>query len=196
LSSSLFATYPALPFRSRGGGSGPRLLSCGGVSGIGPASPCVQGANASGLAALALSASLAGSMPSVPPARAGVAPTTGTTPLVRARQRSRGSTSIASTFATMHASSRRSRSPWLPRRIGESSNTDAPPDFSRSSTCKSGGFQGSGQRSSVACHSEMALSPGGFSCAGVSDDGDGSGDKVRKKERKTRGSILLASHTW
>ena len=103
------------------------------------------------------------------------------------RQRSRGSTSIASTFATMHASSRRSRPPWLPRRIGESSNTGAPPDFSRSSTCKSGGFQGSGQRSSVACHSEMVLSPGGFSYAGVSDDGDGSGDKDRKNERKTWG---------
>lgn len=51
--------HPALPFGSSGGsssgGSGSRLPSCGNVSGLGPTSPCVQGANASSLAAVTLS---------------------------------------------------------------------------------------------------------------------------------------------
>jgi len=77
---SASGTHPALPFGPHRGGSGSCLPSCGSISDLGPALLCIQGVNALGLAALALSASLAGSMLAVPLARAGAAPTTASTP--------------------------------------------------------------------------------------------------------------------
>lgn len=68
----------------------------------------------------------------------------------------------------------------LPRRVG-ASFSDAPPGFSRSSTRKSGSFQGSGKWCSVALYSEVAPSPGGFSRVRVSN-GDGLREKVGKRE--------------
>jgi hypothetical protein len=66
----------------------------------------------------------------------------------------------------------------LPRRIG-ASFSDVPPGFSRSSTRKSGTFQGLGKWCSVALYLEVAPSPGGFSRARMSN-----GDELREKEDK------------
>jgi len=63
---SALGTYPALPFGPCRGGSGLYLPPCGSVSGLGLALLCIQGVNTSGLAALALLASLAGLMLAVP----------------------------------------------------------------------------------------------------------------------------------
>src|SRR5712691_2417208 len=77
--------------------------------------------------------------------QAGAAPTTGSAPPRSCASTSEGSTFLASISATVHASPRLSRSPGPPPwSIDESSNADAPPDFSRSSMGKSGGFKGSG----------------------------------------------------
>ena len=66
--------------RASGGGSYMALLPRGKLSTSHPASPCAHGTSASSLAAVAISASLAGSTPAVPSARAGATPTTGNAP--------------------------------------------------------------------------------------------------------------------
>ena len=79
-----------------------------------------------------------------------------------------GSTPPTPAFSLTAASPTGSGAPGLPRRIGESSDADALPDFSRLSTCDSGGFKLSGRRS-VVRHSEAAPSPrDGFSRARLS----------------------------
>jgi len=119
-------------------------LLCGGVSTscLCPALSCAQGANALGSAAVAISALPAGLTPAVPSAWADAAPTTGSAPPHLYTSMPEGSSSPVLVFLATPGSPKGSRSP---RRKGESPNADAPPDFSRTSICKSGGFQSLGQ---------------------------------------------------
>ena len=66
-------------FCNSGDSSGPHLPSFGGILALGPALPCVWGANASGLAATALSVLPVGSMPVAPLTRAGAVLATSST---------------------------------------------------------------------------------------------------------------------
>ena len=93
----------------------------------------------------------------------------------------KGETSPMPVFSAMPASLKGSGAPGLPRRIGESSNADVPPDFSRVSTSGSG-FQHSRQRL-VVHHSEAVRSPSGFSCVRVSSGSDRTGVRVRVKDK-------------
>ena len=118
-----------------------RSCLCSSVSDLCLALPCVQGANASGLVAVALSALPTGLTPAVPSARAGAASATGSALPHCCASMPQGSTSLASTSAIMNATQRRLRSPGLPKRICESSNANTPSDFSGSSTRESGCFK-------------------------------------------------------
>jgi len=185
-----------LPFH--GSTSGSSLYTClhspGNISTSHSAMPCAQGTNASCLVVVAFSASLVGSMPAVPLARASAAPTTSSTPPHSSVSTPKGSTFLASVSATVHVSPTLSRSPGPPLwrwSIDESSNADAPPDFSRSSVSKSGGFKGSGQRASVACCSVAIPSPGGLSQTRVSG-GDRMGVRVKTMMRNNP----AARHLW
>ena len=125
-------------------------------------SPCVQGANASDLAAAALSASPAGSTPAVLSARAGAAPTTGNASPRSCSSTLEGSTSSASAFSATPAGPKGS---MTSRITGESPNADTPPD-----SC----------RSSVVCRSMAAPSPHDKSRTRVSS-GDGKGENEDRK---------------
>jgi len=104
---------------------------------------CAQGTNALGLATMAFSASLAGSMLVIPLARAGVAPTMGDTPPCLCALTHKGLTFWRSTFIIATASLRGS---WPSRITGALPNVDnTPPASCRSSACGSGGFQSSGR---------------------------------------------------
>ena len=115
-------TYPG-PTRSPGAGSYDgfslrqqlmhRPSSCGNHSTLRLATPCAEGTNASGLAVVAHSASLAGSMPEVTLARAGAAPTTSNAPPSLCAVTPRGSTSPASATSATPAGPRGSESSVL-----------------------------------------------------------------------------------
>jgi len=119
-------------------------LLCGGTltSCLRPALSCARGANTSGSVAVAISALPVGLTPAVPSAWADAAPTTGSAPPCLCASMPEGLSSSALVFLATPGSPKGSRSP---RRKGESPNADTPPDFSRTSICKSGGFQSLGQ---------------------------------------------------
>ena len=75
---------------------------------------------------------------------------------------------LTSVTACVHANPRRSRSSGLTRRVGESPEADVPPDFSRTSKFKSGGFPCSERQSSEAHRLVAAPFPSGFLRARVS----------------------------
>jgi len=119
---------------------------------------------------MAFSASLAGSMPVIPLARAGAMPVTGNTPPCLCASTCESSTSLTSMFS--------GNADKLPSTDG------TPPVSYRSLPCASGGFEGSGQWVSVAHHSVVTPSPHeGFLHARVSD-GNGIGGKGNDKDWK------------
>ena len=91
----------------RGNTSGLHLPFCGSaLGGVHAALSCAFDINASGLAAMAFSASLAGSALAVSLARAGAAPTTGSAPPCSFASMLEGSGSLASTFLAIAAGPR------------------------------------------------------------------------------------------
>ena len=118
--------------------------SCRGVSTSCLALSSAQGTNTSGLAVTAYLALPVGSMLVGPLARAGTTPATGNAPPYLCMSMSAHLTSSMSAFLIMQANPKGSESL---RRIGESSDANAPPDSYRSSACMSGCFQHLGQRS-------------------------------------------------
>ena len=102
----------------------------------------IQGANASGLTAVTLSASLPPLMQAVPPAGASTAPATCSTLTRSYVLMPEGSALPVSAFSTTSASQKWSTSSG---NTGESRGTNGPPPASsRSSARKSGGFKGLG----------------------------------------------------
>jgi hypothetical protein len=98
--------------------------SAGDILASRPASPCIQGANASGLAAVTLSASPPDFMQAVLSARAGTAPATGSALPRSYVLMPEGSTLPASAFSTMPASPKWSTSSG---NTGESPGTNGTP---------------------------------------------------------------------
>src|SRR6266581_2187668 len=94
-----------LPFcgSTSGGGSCTCLPSPGNISTSRLATLCAQGTNASGLAAVAFSASPAGSTPTVPSARACASPTISSAPPRLCVSTPEGSTFLAPMSATVHS---------------------------------------------------------------------------------------------
>lgn len=147
----------------------PRAFPCSWVSCPRPALPYALGSNASGFAAVALSAPPASLTLAVPPARAGATAATGYTPPSYVCINTQGFdfSRVSALWPRQQAGEGLCSS----RNTGTLPNVDnAPPASCRSS---SGGLKNSGRRL-VAHHSEAVLTPGGFSHARVSG-----GDRTR-----------------
>ena len=133
-------------------------IFCGANSRLRQASSCAQGTNASDLADMALSALPAGSMLARLSASTGAVSTTGRVRPHSCAPMPEDSTSLASVFAIVYASPRRSSLRGFQGGQVSRPLLTPPSDFSRFSVGKSGGFKHS-ERRLVARHSEAAPSP-------------------------------------